>query len=114
MLAGLFSKSIIRKGFGEILQEEANIWLKGRIPKRWSLASVALNFAQWTAKFWSPAGRSRICKLDSMKLFTKTRRTREEYRNCILSLMRNGLTRVVRESVAMKLHNMPNYVSVRN
>lgn len=114
VLAGLFSKALLPRRFGHITQEEADIWLKGKVPKRWSLAPVALNFEQWTTKFGTAAERSRLGKGDSIKTLAKTRRTREVYRNCVLQLMKNGPTRAIRESASIQLERMSSYVSVRS
>lgn len=45
-LSALFAKYVFLQRFGRIDQHEADKWMKGKVPKRWSLAAGCLIIKQ--------------------------------------------------------------------
>lgn len=71
VLSSLYSTSLLSLRFGKISHMQANEWLKGNIPRRWTMAAVFPVMSQWMDRFCSNTKRQRTKKATKQKFSNK-------------------------------------------
>lgn len=114
VLSSLFATSLFPSRFGKISQAEADEWLNGNIPRRWTMAPVLPTMGQWLNRFGNDSERKRMKKGDAIKILQQTRRNREMYRNGLVRLQNLPIPQAVHVAASEKLKSMSNYITTKS
>lgn len=104
--AKLFASAFFPRLFGIISDDDATKWLKGKKPKTWTLATVALNMQQFLETFETDKENRCVKKSDAIKKLSYTRRTRDAYNKGLHKLITTSKRRAVCECACRKLRTM--------
>lgn len=112
-LSALLFKALLPRRFPKIMQHEADKWLKGKSPKRWTLSAVCLNTRAWLKRFGEEAQKRIICKRDAVKYLNRTKRVLELFKNGLKILISDAPRRVVRLCAERKMHKISAYLMLK-